>query len=127
MFYSNPWDQFLATHGDASTRDIANAPVPDNRWYTLSFHNYYSLSRVDIAGPEPYLAGNGSRFIDQLGIRSWCNPNQDAPPADGLAGNLALLIALIAFSCRSDRLDTVLRHSWSNYGWRSHTHNHGRK
>ncbi|TVY73453.1 hypothetical protein LSUE1_G007726, partial [Lachnellula suecica] len=128
MFYCNPFDHFLAAQGDVSMRDMATAPFPNDRWYTFNFHHdEYALSRLDLGGAEPYLAGNGPRFIEQLGIGSWRNPDTDAPISGGLAGNLALLIALIAFSCRSQNLDNVLRTSWQNYQWRGHNHGSGRR
>ena len=126
MFYCNPFDHFLAAEGDASASDIADAPFPNNRWYTLNFHHQSTLSRLDLGGGEPYLAGNGRRFIDQLGINSWRNPEPDAPTSTGLAGNLALLIGLVVFSCKSHNMDNVLRNVWRAYEWRGHNHSHGR-
>ncbi|TVY37326.1 hypothetical protein LSUB1_G004750 [Lachnellula subtilissima] len=126
LFYCNPFDQFLATEGNAIDRDMANSPVPNNRWYTLNFRHQSTLSRLDLGGPEPYLAGPVPHSINQLGLNSWYNPEPLAPPSSGLSGNLALLIALVAFSCRSERLDTVLRTSWRHYEWRGHNHSNGR-
>lgn len=129
IFYCNPFDHFLAIDGDASAGDIANAEFPNNRWYTLNFRHDYELSRLDLVGDKPHLAGNGPRFIDQLGIRSWRHPDSPeapAPTSTGLSGNLALLIGLVVFSCRSDRMDNVLRNAWRNYQWLGHNHHHGR-
>lgn len=129
MFYCNPFDHFLSTEGDASTRDMANSPAPNNRWYTLNFQHDYTLSRLDLGGDRPYLAGNGRRFIDELGIASWRHPDEaddPAPTSSGLAGNLALLIGLVVFSCRAERMDTVLRNAWRSYQWIGHNHSNGR-
>jgi hypothetical protein len=125
VFYCQPFDRFLATEGDASARDMGTSDFPDNRWYTLNFQHHETLSRIDLVGPEMYLAGNGPRFIEQLGIDAWCNPDPKAPPSGGLAGNLSLLIALITFSCTSQDLTEVLQTSWRNYEWRGHNYRSG--
>lgn len=131
MFYCNPFDQSVAAEGDATNRDMGDAPHPNNRWYTLRFHHQSALSRLDLGGPEPYLASkladHGSYSINQLGLTSWYDPDPRSSPSTRLAGNLALLIALVAFSCRSARLDTVLRTSWIHYEWRPHLYTPGRK
>jgi hypothetical protein len=129
MFYCNPWDQYLVADGDASTRDIETAPYPGDRWYPINFRHDNGLSRVELAGGEQYLAGNGATFIDHLGLLSYQNQDSAAPPSGGLAGNLAILIALVAFSCRSSHLrDALIRdRAWHRYRWNGHNHASGRE
>jgi len=130
MFYCNPFYQFFVADGDASTRDMPNAPVPLDRWYPINFRHHGTISRVDFAGDQPYLAGNGPEFIRQLGLNSYRNQENEAPASGGLAGNLAILIALIAFSCGGSRdLERILLddRAWRRYEWRGHRRPAGRK
>jgi hypothetical protein len=129
MFYCNPWNQFLTATGDVSTRDMTKAPFPDDCWYPLTFRHSGTLSRVDVAGGEQYLAVSGSRWIDHLGLRSYAPRNE--PPLDpgGLSGNLALIIALVAFTCRARQFDDILRidRAWHGHSWHGHYRASGRK
>jgi hypothetical protein len=129
VFYCNPWDQYLVADGDASTRDIATANFPGERWYPVNFRNDGNLSRLDFAGDEQYLAGNGAAFIDQLGLTSYQSQEQGAPTSGGLAGNLAILIGLVAFSCRSRDLRDILVNdrAWHRNRWNGHSRDSGRK
>jgi hypothetical protein len=128
MFYCDPFNQFLMAEGDASTRDIETSPWPGDRWFPVNFRHDDSLSRVDFTA-ERCLAGNGAPFIDHLGLVSYQNQDPDAPPSGGLAGNLAILIALVAFSCRSTHLRDILVHNraWHRYRWTGHDHASGRE
>jgi hypothetical protein len=112
-------------------------PFPDNRWYPLNFRHDRGLSRIDTVGDEQSLASYGGRWVDQLGLAAYNYPDPDPeaeitppdPPAsEGLAGNLSILIALIAFSCRNHDLDTVLLtdRAWRRRQWRGHNRQHGR-
>jgi hypothetical protein len=109
MFYCDPFNQFTTATGDASTRDMNKEQFPDDRWYPLTFRHSGTLSRVDVAGEEQYLAVNGSRWIDHLGLSSYANQNESSPDSGGLSGNLALIIALVAFTCRPREFDEILR------------------
>lgn len=128
MFWCNNWTQFVAAPGDASMRDMASsdASAALDRWWPLNFFHDGSLSRIDIPGDEVVLAGTGS-WIHRLGLDSYSN--RDASDSGGLAGNLALVIALIAFSCEARALDTVLREdrAWRHRRWRGHHHRNGSK
>lgn len=129
MFHCNPFDQFLVAEGDASTRDIETAPWPGDRWFPVNFRHDGGLSRVDFTA-EQFLAGNGAAFIDDLGLISYQSQDPDAPPSGGLAGNLAILIALVAFSCRSTHLRDILvghNRAWHLYQWAGHNHSSGRR
>jgi hypothetical protein len=126
MFYCNPWDQFLVADGDASTRDIETSDSPGDLWHPLDFRHDKGLSRLDFVS-EPRLAGNGGAFIDHLGLASYERVDSDAPPSRGLAGNLAILIGLVAFSCRSRDLHNVLirDRAWHRYRWNGHSRSSG--
>lgn len=127
MFWCNEWTQFLTANGDVTTRDIATALFPDNRWYPLSFDHNDALSRVDSAFEHQHLAGTGDNWIGPLGLRSYSNNNRHAPQSTGLAGNLSTVIGLIAFSCRADELVAVLLNdrAWRRNEWRGHGREHG--
>ena len=129
VFYCNQWYHFFAAEGDASAWDIANSPFPNNRWYALSFRHHGGLSRIDLFGSQQTLAGSGAGWLNQLGLSAYDNLDPTAPQAAGLTGNLAILVALIAFSCRYQDLNTVLLNdrAWRNYQWRSHGRQHGRE
>jgi hypothetical protein len=129
MFYCNPSTQFLVTDGDVRSRDIAGRSPPQDRWYPLEFHHFGTISCLDFAGEHPVLAGNTAGFIERLGLDSYKNREEHAPRAGGLAGNIAMLIALIAFSCRRQDLDAVLidERAWRNHVWRGHNRPDGRK
>jgi hypothetical protein len=128
VFYCNRFDHFLTAQGDASMRDIANSPFPYHRWYPLTFEHHEGLSRIDFSG-EQHLAGSGAGWLNHLGLGAYDNQDPNALIAAGLAGNLATLIALLAFSCGFHDLDTVLLtdSAWRNYQWRGHNRQHGRK
>jgi hypothetical protein len=127
MFYCNPWAQFMTATGDASTRHMALSADPGNRWWPLTFRHHGALSRVEEVGEEQYLAGTGASFIADFGLGAY--NNQHAPASGGLAGNLAILVALIAFSCEPDQLDNVLIHdrAWRRHRWRGHGRPDGRE
>lgn len=127
MFYCNPFTQFVVTDGDASSRNMEGAAAPQDRWSPLGFHHLGSVSYLDFAGEHPYLAGNRAGFIRRIGLDSYQAREENAPRAGGLAGNLAMLIALIAFSCRSRDLDAVLveDQAWDYLQWRGHDRRNG--
>jgi hypothetical protein len=129
MFYCNPFNQFVVTEGDVRTRNFPGSPAHQDRWYPLCFHHLDTVSYLDFAGEFPYLAGNRAGFIRRLGLESYQNQEDNAPRAGGLAGNLAMLIGLIAFSCRTGDLDRVLidDKAWRHQQWRGHDRRHGRK
>ncbi|KAK0123984.1 hypothetical protein ONS95_008972 [Cadophora gregata] len=127
MVWCNPFYQFMVAAGDATTRNIADT-VPGDTWYAINFHHEDALSRLDYVGNQ-YLAGNDRSFIRQLGLSAYENPDEDAPRSSGLAGNLAMLIGLVAFSCKRRDLDRVLltERAWRGNRWHGHNHSHGRK
>jgi hypothetical protein len=127
MGYCNPWAHFLTATGDASTRHMALSADPDNRWWPLTFRHNGALSRVEEIGEEQYLAGTGAAWIDDFGLGAYSN--RHAPASGGLSGNLAALVALIAFSCKPDQLDNVLiaDRAWRHHRWRGHYRPDGRK
>lgn len=129
VFYCNPWSQFQAAVGDASAMDMATANVPNDRWYPLSFHHDGGISRVDVGGSEQYLAGTGGNWVTPLGLNSYHRNHPDLPAAEGLAGDLAILIALIAFSCEPRDFDRMLLYDrpWHSYRWIGHHRRPGRK
>jgi len=127
---------FFTFDGDASAMDIEEAEFPHNRWYPLQFYHDVGLSRIDISGDQPLLASPGGGWINQLGLGSYNYQESDSqvqssvpPPSEGLAGNLAILIALIAFSCGSRDLDNILLNdrAWRRYQWRGHNRQNGRR
>ncbi|KUJ17560.1 uncharacterized protein LY89DRAFT_668872 [Mollisia scopiformis] len=121
MFWCNNFTQFLVATGDASRRHMEQSIDPHNRWWPLTFRHESTLSRVEEVGQEGRLAGSGT-WINALGLTSY--RNRHTVPAGGLAGNLAIMIGLIAFSCESTDLDTVLLtdRAWRRGRW----HDHGR-
>jgi hypothetical protein len=129
MFWCNPFNQFVVTEGDVRLRDLPGSPPHQDRWYPLCFHHLDTVSYLDFAGEYNYLAGNKTGFIRRLGLDSYQNREDNAPRAGGLAGNLAMLVGLIAFSCRTGDLDRVLidDKAWRHHQWRGHERRHGRK
>ncbi|KAE9364447.1 hypothetical protein N431DRAFT_355435 [Stipitochalara longipes BDJ] len=129
MFYCNPFNQFVVTEGDVRSRNLPDCPPPQDRWYPLGFHHIDTVSHLDFAAEYTYLAGNRAGFIHRIGLDSYTNRQDDAPRAGGLAGNLAMLIALIAFSCRGGDLDAVLidDRAWRHCQWRGHQRRDGRR
>ena len=127
MFWSNEWTQFLVADGDVSRRDIDTSPVPYNRWYPVTFDYDGTLSRVDISLEHQYLAGSNATWAAQLGLTA--HNNRHAHQSTGLAGNLATVIGLVAFSCHANELSTVLLQdrAWRHYDWRGHDRAHGRE
>lgn len=128
VFYCDQWLQFQAALIDPSRYDMETAEPPFHRWYRLTFHHDAGISRVDIAGLEVTLAGTGAHWITPLGLDSYCT-NASSVASQGLAGDLSILIALIAFSCKSSDLQQVLLidKAWNHNHWRGHNHRHGSK
>lgn len=124
VVYCDPWLQFRAVPYDASSYDVESTGYP--RWHCLSFTHYEGISRVGIAGTAQYLAGGGQDWINQLGLSTYCNDN-DNSQSQGLTGDLGILIALIAFSCRANDLDKILMSdkAWHRYRWSGHNRRHG--
>lgn len=117
----------MVATGDASLRDMDQSVEPNNRWWPLTFRHEGSLSRVSESGDEPRLAGTGG-WINGLGLSAY--RHRHTTPAGGLAGNLAIVIGLIAFSCESTDLNTVLLNdrAWRRGGrWHGHSRENGRK
>jgi hypothetical protein len=132
LFYCNPWAQFMTATGDASTLNKAHSADADNSWWPLTFRHHGKLSRIEHGGGELYLAGSGSAFIADLGLSSHSNcddSNCDSPPSGGLAGNLATLVSLVAFSCKAKDLDHVLLldQAWWHDRWQGHNRGSGRE
>lgn len=127
MFWCNPFYQFMVASGDATTRDI-DLTGPEDTWYAINFHHEEGLSRIDYVANQ-YLAGNDRGFIAALGLNSYRNSEEDAPKSSGLAGNLAMLIGLVAFSCKRRELDAVLvgDQAWRGYRWHGHNRSSGRE
>ena len=127
VFYSDQMLQFRATVSDPTLHNIAEAEPPYHRWYRLSFHNEPGVSRVDIAGRDNFIHGTGATWVAPLGLENYCYPNTSTSANHGLAGNLGILIALIAFSCSPESLDNVLMYhrAWDSYMWRGHPYPSG--
>lgn len=111
---------------------METAEDPYHRWYRLTFENAEGVSRVDVAGLEIQLPRSGpgwAGWAHQLGLDPYRNSNSDASALRGLAGDLAIVIALIAFSCRPGQLDQILvrDRAWHHYAWRGHHCHHGSK
>ena len=109
---------------------MPNYPPPQDKWYPLGFdYGANTVSYLDIVAEHNCLAGNRAGFIRRLGLDSYSNPEDNAPRAGGLAGNLAMLVALIAFTCGTRDLDAVLirDQSWHRLSWTEHAQRHGRK
>lgn len=129
MFWCNPFVQFMTAMGDATMYDIATSAYPRNRWWPLTFRHEGAISRVDM-GREPLLATEDSAWADSFGLASHANHNaKDNIGKAGLAGDLAIIVALIAFTCAADDLEDVLLkdQAWRYHVWRGHTRHHGRK
>lgn len=130
LFWCDEFTQFQMTELDATTIEIAASEVPNNRWYPLSFSHDGILSRVSASLEEHYLAGIDGAWVDQLGLQAYQNRRPRTPPTNGgLAGSLATIVALIAFSCTNqDFLYHVLINlaAWRGQ-WRPHNAEHGRK
>ncbi|KAH8592835.1 hypothetical protein B0O99DRAFT_689384 [Bisporella sp. PMI_857] len=128
MFYCNPWTQHLMAECDPSREDMITADHPNNRWWPFTFRHRGALSDVTYGTEEQYLAGSSARWINHLGLNDYVHQESETPLADGLAGNLATVIALIAFSCRRSDWHDILMHdrAWWNYRWRGHNRRHGR-
>lgn len=124
LFWCNPFDQFMAMPRDATGRDMDE----DDRWFPINFYHEGALSRLDYAANQ-CLAGAHARFIPALGLASYAHPADRAPVAGSLAGDLALLLGLVAFACRWEDLDRVLvaERAWRDGEWRGHAHATGRE
>ncbi|CZR56493.1 uncharacterized protein PAC_06381 [Phialocephala subalpina] len=128
MFWCNAWTQFLATRGDPSMRDMADSNQAEgrDRWWPLTFRHNGTLSRIEIAIEEQVIAGTGS-WIRRLGLDNYLS--RRASDSGGLSGNLAMVIALIAFSCEARDLSKVLLDdtAWEGRRWRGHRRGDGSK
>jgi hypothetical protein len=129
MFWCNPFVQFMTAMGDVTMYDIVTSVYPRNRWWPLTFRHDGAISRVDM-GREPLLATEDSAWANSFGLASHANYNAEKEIGKaGLAGDLAIIIALIAFTCAADDLEDVLLkdQAWRHYEWRGHNRHHGRK
>jgi hypothetical protein len=121
MFYNRG---FVLAEGDASIRDMIKQKYPRDRWFGLRFRHEKSLSRVDLTGDESYMAERPNiQLENSLGLGKYQNQHCSRGQNHGLNGNLAVVLALIAFSCRCEALDKVFmsdRSGWNNYQWKPH-------
>lgn len=126
VFYANPFTKFRSAPGDATARNLYDQ---GEIWHNLRFHHTGpNISLVDHAGEEDYLIGNNTRcsWHKQLVPQAYeCQENNEE--SGGLAGLLPILIALVAFSCKTSELDDVLRRgrSWRNRNWVRHSYSNG--
>jgi hypothetical protein len=127
LIWCNNFTQFLSVPGDASSVDVANTEAFGNRWWPPTFSYNGTLSRVTVSASEQYLASRRSAWIIALGLESYVS--RRATQYGGLAGDLALVIGLVAFSCRCRDLDRILRQdrAWDRFRWRGHSREHGRE
>jgi hypothetical protein len=127
VFYCDQLLNFRATACDPTLQNMAE--TPDNRWHRLMFENGAGFSRVDIGGQDMYLPATGPPWLGQLGLTRYCEAESDLLPLQSLAGDLAIILALIALSCRQSDLDQILvrERVWHRYRWRGHNHRHGSK
>jgi len=149
VFFCNQFNNFMTTPGDASARNIVDAD-PEESWHPLTFlHETCEdgyISQVEHGGDQQYLAAPGGSLVNQLLPQAYDYPHipetydyqqgdgdqgYECPPnSKGLAGNLAILIALVAFSCRNSRdLRGALTadHAWHNRRWDPHNRPSGRR
>ncbi|KAI9647471.1 hypothetical protein NHQ30_003856 [Ciborinia camelliae] len=127
LFWCNEFTQFQMMEVDATTIDIATSEFPNNRWYPLTFRHDGTLSRVSVSLEEQYLAGRDGVWVGQLGLQAYRHRRNR--PTSGLAGNLATIVALVAFSCTDgSALYNVLidNIAWRRQ-WRPHGAEHGSK
>ncbi|KAG9236535.1 hypothetical protein BJ875DRAFT_222616 [Amylocarpus encephaloides] len=127
VFYCNRFDLFFTARGDASARDIVNGP-PEDAWHPLTFHHCNRISQVDHVGAHEHLYVREADWINQLLPNSYRRETATSH-SGGLAGNLAILISLVAFSCANDDdLYYVLVNdqSWAGHQWRRHNGQSGR-
>lgn len=132
MFWAGNFTQFMSTPGDASTRDMANEEFSSAsyRWWPLTFRHEETLSRIEITGGETFLAGSGSvtSWIKNLGLHAYISHRHETR-AEGLAGRITMIIALVAFSCQFKDLEKILLvdRAWHLNKWRRHGRTDGRK
>jgi hypothetical protein len=129
VFYCNNFDKFFTTQGDASTRDIATAD-PEYQWQPLTFLHQNNNSHVEYAGDQEHLAVTEASWINQLMPNVYRRDESiEGPNFGGLSGILSIVIALVAFSCRAQDLDNVLRtqRAWRGRRWVPHNRRSGRK
>ncbi|CAD6449849.1 26083eac-cb91-4279-aedc-91a5ad3fd6eb [Sclerotinia trifoliorum] len=126
LFWCNEFTQFQMMEADATTIDIATSDFPNNRWYPLTFQHDGSLSRVSASLEEQYLAGREGAWIDQLGLQAYRHHRNR--PTNGLAGNLATIVALLAFSCTDDHMlySALVNYATWRRQWGNHDAQHGR-
>ena len=129
MCYCNPFYQFVVADGDASVGGWVDPAVnePQIRWCPISYRHHDAVSYLDFAGEHDYMAGREARHIHPLGLDSYQNRDTNAPRSGGLAGNLAMLVGLVAFSCRGRDLERVLvdDRAWYRYNWAGHRRGNG--
>lgn len=105
---------------------------PQDEWQQLNFiaeDDVPGLSRIVDSG-ELHLFGTGARWIKELGMSLYDEKHHyRLPKAAGLVGNLATLIAIIAFSCEEEDLGKVLLKdkAWHKGKWKGHRREHGRE
>lgn len=124
-------DHLLAVEYNVKLQNVRHASAG---WNTLSFEHVRldpgnTYSKVKLFGDEKKLAAPGSpHWMPQL-LPSEYNyrrtgPHDDPIPSDtrsaGLIGNLAILLALAAFSAPRNRLSTVLTSCIGLQIWRPH-------
>jgi hypothetical protein len=129
MFYN---DDFVLAEANASARDMRDQKYPRDRWFGLRFRHGTSISRVDLTGDESYMAKQPNKqFAKSLGLGKYQKSDFSGSQNHGLSGNLAILLALIAFSCRCEALDKDLMSNSSgrkSYQWKPKPHGpEGRK
>lgn len=123
VFFSNSWDNFFATNGDAGTRDIMDATEYREMWHPLYFHHHprNHASFIDFSAEHSHVAVRRAEWIEELLPAPYARQRHEGPDSGGLGGLLPLIIALVAFSCADeDELHTVLTQdrSWQGTRWR---------
>ena len=120
MFYCNHL-HFLTANGDASTPEVTADPM--HRWNALAFRHNGAVSQIFDGGELEGLAGNESPWVRALGLEAYAD-HGSGYTSEGLTGNLAHILALVAMSCRREDLGHGLR-AWHDYQWTGHGRPHG--
>lgn len=133
MMFCGNFLKFMAARGDVTARDIVR--MEDDWWPLMFDHHANYVSYLRTAGQHKQLAAPGhSEWLKSLLPKAYDydvdnREGRAIPKSGGLAGDLPLIIGLVAFSCSPGKLDSVLREakSWRGDRWIKHAFPRDRK
>ncbi|KAI0123348.1 hypothetical protein BJ170DRAFT_687361 [Xylariales sp. AK1849] len=127
VFNCGPFLPSIWSSGDVTV----NSSDTFTGWHALHFCHADGVSQASPNGSKKVVAGKNADFIDVILPRIFKNeykndidrPEKETPPSQGLAGELGLVIGLLALSQKRGKIDLAFHENhWRQNRWTGQRH-----